>query len=158
MTDEAAEAYPDVLQRARAIGARIALLQFASALVGGVVVLVVDSASEWVAYVAAGLLLGLEAAGWAVARSALRRAASFSPTQHLAAAPLRPNDRRLIAFNLVGCLAIIAFLLTLDGKYAVLGGALIAISVLSLLRVWRGNSWLAISRVPARPRVRRAAE
>lgn len=72
--------------------------------------------------------------------------------------PLGPNERRLVAFNLFFCLAAIAILLTLDRKYAVLGGAIIAVSVLSLLRVWRGNSWLAISWVPARPRVRRAAE
>ncbi len=134
------------------------LLQLASALVGGVVVLLVDSAPEWVAYVTAGLLLGLEAAGWAVARRALRRAASFSSTQHLAARPLGPNERPLVAFNLFVGLAVVAFLLTLDRKYAVLGGAFIAPSELSLLRVWRGNSWLAVSRVPARPRVRRAAK
>jgi hypothetical protein len=157
LSDTAAEAEPEGLQRARAIGGRLVQLQIALALVGGVAVLLIDSSSEWVAYVAAGLLLGLEVAGWAVARSALLRAAPVSRAQLLAAVPLTPNERRLVAVNVFVALAALAFLLTLDRRYAALGGAIMAVSVLSFLRVWRGNSWLAISWVPARPRVDRSA-
>jgi hypothetical protein len=60
---------------------------------------------EGVAYAVAGLVLSLEAAGWAIGRNALRLAPSFSPEEHFARTPLRRSERRLVAFNLVTSVA-----------------------------------------------------
>ena len=129
-------------------------MQLALAVLGVPALLLTDP-PEGVAYALAGLVLLLEAAGWAIGRNTVRHAPSFSPEEHFARTPLRHSERQLVAFNLVTCVAGAAFLILLvGGDVAVLGCALVAMAALSLIRVWRGNSWLAASWVPAAPRAR----
>jgi hypothetical protein len=134
------------------VGGRIAAAQIGLAVLG-VPVLLLTEPPRGVAYALAGLVLALEAAGWAVGRNALRDAPSFSPEEQFARTPLRRSERRLVALHLVTSVAGIALLIgVLGGDVAVLGCALLAAGALSLIRVWRANSWLAISWVPAAPR------
>jgi hypothetical protein len=147
MTDE-------VLRRGRVAGSRIAGVQIALAVLGVPALLLTDP-PVGVAYALAGLVAALEAAGSAIGRNALRQAPSFSPEAHFATTPLRRSERRLVASNLVTCIAGLAFLIfVVGGDVAVLGCAMLAVSAFSLIRVLRGNSWLAISWVPAQPRAR----
>jgi hypothetical protein len=135
------------------VGCRIAAVQSLAAL-GLPAVLLTDS-PEGVAYALAGLVVSLEAAGWAIGHNALRHAPSFSSEEHFARMPLRRSERRLVTFNLLTSVAAIPFLIPVLGRdAAVLGCAVLAVGALSLIRVWRGNSWLAISWVPAQPRAR----
>ena len=121
----------------------------------GVPALLLTDPPEGVAYALAGLVVSLEAAGLAIGRSAVRHAPSFSAEEGFVSMPLRRSERRLVAFNLVTSVAGIAFLiLVFGGDVAVLGCAVLAVGALSLIRVWRANSWLAISWIPAQPRAR----
>jgi hypothetical protein len=127
-----------------------------------VVFLFDESYKAW-AYVAGGAIILLELAQWAIAREALRRRPSVTRQLNdlYSTLPLDRGQRQLVTFNLalgvIGPALIVAAIPTtsFDGE-AVIAAALIAVAVapgfLSLHRVRRHNSWLAISRLGARPR------
>lgn len=117
-----------------------------------------ESHRTWI-YVVAGVALLLELLQWGIARVALGRLPSVSPNDAYASLPLDQSQRRLVTFNLVA-VAIAPIVLVLMSPPAnfnvVLAVALIVAGftpgLLSLYRVWRHNSWLAVSRIPGQAR------
>ena len=121
-----------------------------------------ESYKAW-AYAAGGAIILLEVAQWAIAREAFRRSPSL--TRQLedlySTLPLDRGQRQLVTFNfalgVIGPALLVAAVPTssFDGE-VVIAAALIVVAVapgsLSLHRVRRHNSWLAISRLGARPR------
>jgi hypothetical protein len=104
----------------------------------------------------------LDVVQWALARAALRRVPDSFPAQVYASLPLDGRERWLVAFTLLAGLATPIVLLvvmpdTSFFNHHVKSAAVLLIasetpSLLSLYRVWRHNTWLAVSRIPARPR------
>jgi hypothetical protein len=144
----------DRLRPWRAASAAISLIQIAATLVVfAVVFLAGDREQRW-AFVAAGATVILEAAQLAIARRAPRSAAA----ERYAAAPLDPGQRNLVRGNLAATVSapvLLPLLLpTALGTAAAILLLLVASmpAALGLVRVLRRNSWLAISRLPARPR------
>jgi hypothetical protein len=100
------------------------------------------------------VLLLLEFAKWLVDQQGLRQIPGFDFEELYASAPLEQAHRALVAFNLAGVLILVLFLSRISPE-AGLVGLLTAVTTLPpLVRVWRRNSWLAISRLPSRPRRR----
>ena len=105
---------------------------------------------------AAGAVVLLEVGQWALARAA--RLPPATADEQYAATPLDERQRRLVDVSLAVTAAtpfvFAAFIPTDFGR----GAALILLAVaampsaLGLARVRRHNSWLAIARIPARPR------
>jgi hypothetical protein len=120
-----------------------------------------ESTHVW-AFVAAAAVVVLDLVQWALARAALRSVPDSFATQVYASLPLSPGERQLVLFALLAGLATPIALLALMpdtsffndhvGIAAVLLIASETPSWLSLYRVWRHNTWLAVSRIPARPR------
>jgi hypothetical protein len=120
-----------------------------------------ESVHVWAVVAAAAVVL-LELMHWALARVALRRVPDSFSGQVFASLPLDYRGRWLVSLALVTGLGTPIFLLAVmpessffndhRASAAVLLIAAAAPSLLSLYRVWRHNTWLAVSRIPARPR------
>jgi hypothetical protein len=120
-----------------------------------------ESVHVW-ALVAAAAVVLLDLLQFALARVALQRVPDSFPAQVHASLPLDSRDRRLVLLGLVsGPVTVIFLLLAMPegsffkdnlGSAAVVLVAAGAPAFLSLYRVWRNNTWLAVSRIPARPR------
>jgi hypothetical protein len=154
------EAKPDwetSLRPWRWVSGLLALAQLPLIVVALTVLFLFDESARVWAYAAAGALLGLDLAKWAVEREALRRTPNVRSEESYATLPLNRRQRRLVALTLVLMPLTAALLLTataLDVDVAVVAVLIIvaASGAIPLYRVWRHNSWLAISRLPARPR------
>jgi hypothetical protein len=119
-----------------------------------------DSTYVWAFVAAAGVVL-LDITQWALARFALRRVPDSVPDELYSSLALDRRDRRLVSlFLLLAPAAPVLLLAAMPetsyfkdhlGVAAILLVAAEAPSFLSLLRVWRHNSWVAISRIPAHP-------
>ena len=127
------------------------------------VVFLFDESNKGWAYVAGGAIILLELAQWAVAREAHRLSPSLIPQLKdlYSTQPLDRGQRQLVTFNLalglIGPVLLVAMVPTTSfDDEVVVAAALIVVAVapglLSLHRVRRHNSWLAISRLGARPR------
>ena len=108
-------------------------------------------------FVAGGAIVALELAQWAGARAALRRAPRLPLREVYASHPLARKERRRIASLFVGSVILaVVFLAIVTTEHqtarAVLLVVALAPGLLALYRVWRYNSWLAISRFPVDPR------
>jgi hypothetical protein len=120
-----------------------------------------EAGHVWAVVAAAGVVL-LDVVQWALARAALRRVPDSYPTEVYASLPLDRRERRLVSFILWGGLATPIVLLAAmpdssfyndrPGVAALLLIAAETPGFLSLHRVWRHSSWLAVSRIPARAR------
>lgn len=106
---------------------------------------------------AVGILL-LEVGQWALSKAALRRCPGFEPGERYASRPLGPAQLRLVEFNLMTTvltpvvLALIIPTTSFRNQKLVMFLLLLAAMVpsgLSLWRVRRNRSWLAVSRIPA---------
>jgi hypothetical protein len=111
---------------------------------------------------AAGILI-LEVGQCGLSRAALRRCPGFEPGKRYASRPLDPAQLRLVEFNLITTalapvvLAVIIPTTSFKNQKLVVFVLLFAAMIpsgLSLWRVRRNHSWLAISRIPASPRRR----
>jgi hypothetical protein len=119
------------------------------------------STRSWALLAAAAVVL-LDVAQWALARAALRRVPDSFPAESYASLPLDRRSRQLVWFAMLAGLTTPILLLAVMPKSSSfhdhLGVAAVLLiasetpSVLSLYRVWRHQSWLAISRIPARAR------
>ncbi len=128
-----------------------------------VVLFFADASLKGVGYALAAGILILEAGEWGLSRAALRRCPGFEPGERYALRPLDPAQLRLVDFNLITTafapvvLALIIPTSSFKNQKLVVFFLLFAAMVpsgLSLWRVRRNRSWLAISRIPARPRQR----
>jgi hypothetical protein len=144
----------------RGIGVAISIAQLVGlfALVATIFLLRISTTVP--AYAIAGAIIVLELGQWGLARAALRSVPSFDPLQHYALRPLEDGHRRIVELNLMTTvIAVVLFGLQLPttsfkhDRIAVL--LLLAVGLapgfLALWRVRRHNSWLAISRIPAKP-------
>lgn len=123
------------------------LLQFLSAMAGGVVLVLADSSDHGLGFVFAAAVLALEAAGWINARLAVRGTAPA----HRAVAPLTPEARKVVGFYLVIvplATAVILYYAEMQPGAAAMLLAVIAIGCLSMLRVLKRNSFLGMSWLP----------
>lgn len=119
------------------------------------------SAHVW-AFVATAAVVVLDLVQWSLARTVLGRVPDSYPRDLFATLSLDRRDGRLVSVGLALGPVVPAVLLAeipASGyfrSHLVAAGALLvaaeAPSFLSLYRVWRRNSWLAVSRIPARPR------
>jgi hypothetical protein len=128
-----------------------------------VVLLFADAGYEEAGYAFAAGILILEVGQWALSRAALRRCPGFEPSERYASRRLDAAQRRLVELNLVTTalapvmLALIIPTASFKNQKLVVFVLLFAAMVpsgLSLWRVRRNQSWLAISRIPANPRRR----
>jgi hypothetical protein len=120
-----------------------------------------DSTHAW-AFVAAALVVLLDAVQWGLARAALRRVPDSFPARVYSSLPLDQRDRLFVSAGLIsGPLAMLLLLAEIPdssffkdklGAAAILLIAAAAPSFLSLHRVWRHNSWTAAARIPGQPR------
>jgi hypothetical protein len=118
-----------------------------------------DEADPGWAYAAAGAVVVLETAQWAIAAAARRRIPDVAARDLYASLPLERRDRRLINFMLVTLpLCLTAFAIAIPAGFwedTVVVVVLIAIALMpgfiALYRVRRHNSWLAVSPIPAQP-------
>lgn len=155
------------LRPLRSISATLAYIQTLGLLALFFVMFLLDARLAAVAYAIAGGIVLAEMAQWALARVALSKAPALIPQQLYASAPLQAGHRRLVDFNLLsGLIAPILLVLEVPMTsfkhekivaFLVLAAAC-APSYLSLWRVRRHRSWLAIARIPARPRQQRSPE
>jgi hypothetical protein len=121
-----------------------------------------DRSERLWAYLAVGVVVVIEVAQALVARAAQRRIPGFSRGELYAARPLSRRDRQIVVAQLTGYPICAALLVVVVGSStsvgepaaAVLVAAWIAPGVLSVYRVWRHNSWSAVSRLPLRARSR----
>jgi hypothetical protein len=159
LADEPVAAWEVALRPWRAVSAVIGLVQVPLIFSAFVVLIRGDtSAAIWFA---AGYG-GLEAIKWVLDKAALRRhpEADFEPFYR--AAPLRQRDRQLLAFLLLAApfeLLGIGYALTtsFDVDFATMCFLLAAFLVpwaVPLERVRHRDSWLAMTRLPGRPRRR----
>jgi hypothetical protein len=139
--------------------AAVAMLQ--SFLIGAAfVLLILDQSDRSRALVVAGTVGALEALKWAVESEALRRHPGIDVEALYRAAPLEPFHRRIVAFNLtVVPFALVGIFVSLITSldFGVWEAALFILFidvpwVVPISRVWRHNSWLAMTRLPSRPR------
>jgi hypothetical protein len=147
----------------RRTAAALSVLQMLGLLALLAVLLFADASLEGVGYgLAAGILI-LEVGQWALSKTALRRCPGLEPAERYALRPLDPAQLRLVEFNLITTalvpvvLALIIPTTSFKNEKLVVFVLLFAAMVpsgLSLWRVRRNQSWLAISRVPASPRRR----
>jgi hypothetical protein len=139
----------------RGLSAAIALVETAGISVAMFFAFV--GSSLW-AYVAAGALVGLELVKWLVEEAGRRKIPDFDFARLYASAPLTQQQRRLVGFELALTPIMAAAFVTLAVSDPRTGAAVVFIVLVasqpSLYRVWRHNSWLAISRLPMRPRNR----
>lgn len=153
----------ELLRRWRWVSGLIAIAQLPPIVAVYLVVFLFDeSYKEW-AYAAGGAVVLLELAQFAIAREALRRIPSLSSRlmDLYSSLPLDRSQRQLVTFNLalsaIGPALLLAIIPTtsFDGE-VVVAAVLLVVGVapgfLSLYRVRRHNSWLAISRLGVRPR------
>jgi small-conductance mechanosensitive channel len=126
------------------------------------VLLMLDRSNRSWVWLAIGAAAALQALKWTIESAALRRHPGIDFQALYRAAPLRPSDRRLLVSQFViapvGLIGLFAVLITsfdFGAAEAALFTLYYAASwVVPLSRVWRCNSWLAISRLPARARRR----
>jgi hypothetical protein len=124
------------------------------------VLLILDQSNRSWALVIAGTVAALEGLKWAIESEALRRYPGIDVEALYRAAPLEPSHRRIVGFNLtVVPFALVGIFLSLITSLdfsvweAALFIALLCVPwVVPLSRVWRHNSWLAMTRLPSRPR------
>jgi hypothetical protein len=141
----------DVLRRARFASASISSAQNL-AVVGSFVGLFGFEDLSW-AYVAVGLLVGLEIGDWLIARRALRRLQGAAANRRNRVR-LRRRERQLIVFTLAS-LPLITAVLVVDAApagasvpvVAALTVATLIPGALTLRRVLRHDTWLAVSRL-----------
>jgi hypothetical protein len=121
---------------------------------------------RWRRASALGITGLLELAQIAVAREARRRVSDFSPQARYASLPLARRERQLVIVQLA-IYPVAAVLLAAIVKSSGFGDAATAMLLLavanvpgflSIYRVWRHNSWAAVSRLPAKPRRTRRGE
>jgi hypothetical protein len=140
--------------------ATIALIALPAIVAALAFVFVFDRSYRVWAYVAAGTIVALEVVKWAIDHEALRRVPNLDLEELYASVPLDRRGRQVVLMNLVTIpLAAVGLLLIATTTFDVdLAVAIVFIVVLgttsfpTLLRVWRRNSWLAVSRIPTRPR------
>jgi hypothetical protein len=145
----------------RRAAAVVSVLQMLGLFALFVVLLLADASLKGVGYgIAAGILL-LEVGQWALSRAALRKCPGFEPGDRYALRPLDPAQLRLVDFNLITTafapvvLALILPTTSFKNQKLIVFLLLVAAMApggLSLWRVRRNRSWLAISRIPASTR------
>ena len=117
----------------------------------------VITAGGAVVVAAAAAAVLLELVDFMLARRAVRLLPPDAASEAYGAKPLRASDRRIVISNIVGGIAVCAFLVavmparTFHGRRWLEALALLAVTAppwLSQLRVLRNNSWLAVSRIP----------
>jgi hypothetical protein len=131
-----------------------------------VVLLFADAGVKGAGYALAAGILILEVGQWALARAALRRCPGFEPGDWYSLLPLDRAQLRLVESDLIitafapVVLALIIPTTSFESQKLLVFLLLFAAmfpSELALWRVRRNRSWLAISRIPARPRRRGSA-
>jgi hypothetical protein len=118
-----------------------------------------SSTHAW-AYAALAAFVGLEVAKWLVERAGLRRVPDVDLARIYASAPLDGRHRQLVGFNLLLLPIVAVFLVRIAATTFDVRSAPAALFVVilgfgsarPLYRVWKFNSWLAISRLPSQPR------
>lgn len=152
-----------VFRSFRRTAAAMSVLQMLGLLVLFVVLLFADARVKGVGYALAAGILVLEVGQWALSRAALRRCPGFEPGDRYAPRPLHPAQLRLVdfkphhhCFRAGGACPHHPDLELQEPEAGRVSPALPAMvpSGLSLWRVRRNRSWLAISRIPASPRRR----
>jgi hypothetical protein len=152
-----------ILRPFRRTAAAISFLQIAGMLALFVVLFLADASFKGVGYALAVGILVLEVGEWAPSKAALKRCPGFEPASRYALRRLAPAHVRLVDFNLITTafapvvLAIIIPTTSFKNQKLVVFLLLFAAMIpggLSLLRVRRNRSWLAVSRLPASPRRR----
>lgn len=147
----------------RRTAAALSVLQMLGLLALFVVLLFAGASLKGAGYALAAGILTLEVGQWRLSRAALRRAPGFEPGGRYSSRPLDPAQRRLVELNLITTalapvvLALIIPTTSFKNQKLVVFVLLFAAMVpsgLSLWRVRRNHSWLAISRIPASPRRR----
>jgi hypothetical protein len=144
------------------VSAVIAVLQTLVMLALFTLVFVVDAAKTWTYALCVTMLL-LEIADRSAARLALREVPrSYLVEDAYSSRPLRRADRQLVSFNLASLVIVGVLLATAVPMKSFRGdtaGGVVVIVValapgaLSLWRVRSHNSWRAVARIPAPPRV-----
>jgi hypothetical protein len=158
------EPAPGWERRVRAWRVASAALGVPPALLSGAVfvLLVLDRSNRSWAWLAIGAAAALQALKWTIESVALRRHPGIDFEALYRAAPLRPSDRRLLVSQFVitpvGLSGLFTVLITsfdFGAAEAALFTLYYAASwIVPFSRVWRCNSWLAISRLPFRARRR----
>jgi hypothetical protein len=118
-----------------------------------------SSTNTW-AYASLAGFVGLEVAKWLVEAAGLRQIPDVDIEGIYVSAPLDRRHRQLVGFNLLLLPVVAVFLLRIAATTFDVSPAIAALFLLilgqsavrPLSRVWRCNSWLAISRLPSRPR------
>jgi hypothetical protein len=150
-----------ILRPFRRVAAALSVVQTLGLLALVVVLLLADAGLKGVGYALAAGILILEVAQWGLSRAALRRCPGFEPGDRYVLRPLDPAQLRLVDLNLITTafapvvLALIVPTTSFKNEKLVVFLLLFAAMVptgLSLWRVRRNRSWLAISRIPACPR------
>jgi hypothetical protein len=108
-----------------------------------------------IAGVAMAAAVALEGVKRVLEHLALARIPGFDFDALYASAPLERPHRILVVFNLALMPLVALALFAISPAAGLIGLVTILLSAPSLYRVWRRNSWLAISRLPLRPRVAR---
>ena len=151
----------------RRTSAGLSVLQMLGLFALCVVLLFADARFKGAGYALAAGILILEVGQWALSQAALRRCPGFEPSERYASRPLDRAQLRLVEFNLMTTalapvvLALIIPTTSFKNQKLVVFGLLFAAMIpsgLSLWRVRRNQSWLAISRIPARPRGRESPD
>jgi hypothetical protein len=140
----------------------IALVQMPAMAAAILLVFFGGKSTHVLAFALAAAVVLCDIVQWALARAAVRRVPDSLPAEVYASLPLDGRERRLVALSLLTGLVGPIFLLAAMpdtsffkdhlGAAAVLLIASETPTFLSLLRVRRHNTWLAISRIPGRPR------